>query len=169
MRNNKQVEEIYRSHNTWMYKVSYNFTRNTDKSEDIIQSVYLYLLEMENIEKIRFGKGWNMMYLYNMIKTRYLSSLKHGSHETPHDPQTDWDIDTIEYNYEDDQEFERRLGIIERELGDEGELGWFDKKLFRVYFEEDHSLTSLSEATKISRSSCWNSISKTKKYIKSKL
>jgi DNA-directed RNA polymerase specialized sigma24 family protein len=163
--NNKEVQDIYNLHHDWMLKCAYNFVKSKQIAEDIIQNVYIYLLEMENIDKIRYNKVWNMMYLYSMIKSRCLDKKnKHISNNI----EIEIDSQYLEYDYEADQEFERKLNIVYHELSNNSELFWFDKKLFSIYIDENHSLTSLSQATKISRSSCWSSISKTKKHIKNK-
>lgn len=161
--NNKLVEEIYNRHREWLIKVSYNFTRDHDEAKELLQEMFIYLLEMENIDKIRYRDSVNLLYLYKILKTKYLSS-KNTKYKTTE--LGDLDVSTEEYDYVADQEFERLYSSVTYELSDSGSLRWFDKRLLSIYLEEGHSLTSLAQATKISRSACWNSISKTKKYLK---
>ena len=165
--NNNIIEEVYKNHRTWLYKVAYNFTQSDDGAKELLQELFLYLLEMPNIEKIRYKNSINLLYLYKIIKTRYLGSKapKNSWKSLPED----WDTENEEYDYISDSEFDRQLTIVTHELGDDGDSDWFDKQLFRVYHYEDHSLTSLSQATGISRSACYNSIRKFKKHIKSKV
>jgi hypothetical protein len=122
---------------------------------------------MPNIEKIRYKRSVNLLYLYKIIKTRYLGSKapKNSWKQLPED----WDNTDDEYDYEADQEFETRLEIIDTALSDNSDIDWFDRQLFKVYHTEDHSLTSLSQATGISRSACYNSIRKLKRTIKNKI
>jgi hypothetical protein len=147
-------------------KCAYNFTKNESKAEELLQDVYLYLLEMKNIDKIIFNKNeLNLLYIYRIIKTRYLKSI---SKNNTIGLTEDIDCSSDEYDHIADAEFERTLAIVQYELSDSGSMHWFDKRLLQVYIDDDHSLTSLSQATKISRSACWNSINKSKKYIKNK-
>jgi DNA-directed RNA polymerase specialized sigma24 family protein len=165
--NNKIIEEVYKNHRTWLFKVAYNFTQSDEGARELLQELFLYLLEMPNIEKIKYGNSVNLFYLYKILKTRHLSNI------SPKKSfillEEDWDDCSDEYDYASDTEFERRLTIVTKEMGENGELDWFTKQLFRVYHYEDHSLTSLSKATSISRSACYNSIKKFKKHIKSKV
>jgi hypothetical protein len=166
-KNNELVTRLYSKSHIWLTKCAYNFVKDADKAEELLQDVYLYLLEMKNIDKIIFNKTeLNLLYIYRIIKTRYLKSIsKNATATLPEDIEVSY----AEYDYLADEEFERRLTIVQHELGKDGNIHWFDKRLLQVYIDEDHSLTSLSEATKISRSAVWNSINKTKKHLKNKV
>lgn len=48
------------------------------------------------------------------------------------------------------------------------ELPWFDAAVFSIYWEEGHSLNTLSEATGISRHTLYKSIRTTREYIQEK-
>lgn len=166
MTNRELVENLYKKSNTWLLKCAYNLTGDKEQAQELLQDVYLHLLEMPNIDKIIFNKTeLNLLYIYRMVKTKYLNNI--SKNKTSY-LNTEMDIISEEYDYASDEEFERKLAIVNHELSNDGEMFWFDKKLFSVYIDEDHSLTSLSEATKISRSAVWNSISKVKKHIKTK-
>jgi DNA-directed RNA polymerase specialized sigma24 family protein len=165
--NNELITRLYTKSHIWLTKCAYNFTKNEEQAEELLQEVYLYLLEMPNIEKIIFNKTeLNLLYIYRIIKTRYLKSI---SKNNTIGITEDVDCPSDDYDYIADADFERTLAIVQHELSDSGSLYWFDKRLLQVYIDDDHSLTSLSEATKISRSACWNSISKTKKHLKNKV
>lgn len=165
--NNTIIEEIYKNHYTWLYKVAYNFSQSDEGARDLLQEMFLYLVEMPNIEKIRYKNSINTFYLYKIIKTRYLGSKSPKNSYQP--LSEEWDTQSEEYDYISDMEFSNKLDIVNNELSENGDADWFDKQLFKVYHYEEHSLTSLSQATGISRSACYNSIKKLKKHIKSKV
>ena len=167
MKNNRDiVANVYRDHNDWLMKVANNFTSNKFDSEDLVQSVYEYLLNMKNIEKIKYGNSVNTLYLYTMIKTRYLASKQKVVEIDPNIV----DISESEYDELADQEFERINKIVQTELyTTASSLTFFDRRLYTIYFDEDHSMTSLANATKISRSTIWTSINKTRNHIKNKV
>jgi len=58
---------------------------------------------------------------------------------------------------------EERLKWIEDKLKN---VRWFDASVFRVYYSEGHSLSSLEKATKINRNTLGKSIRIVKKYLK---
>jgi DNA-directed RNA polymerase specialized sigma24 family protein len=168
MDNQKLVQALYNKSNDWLLKCAYNFTRDADEAKELVQDVYVYLLEMDNIEKIRFNDSLNLLYIYRIIKTSFLLGKKRN---ISHIELTECDgMLGEDYDYEGDSEFERKLEIVNTELySSSSGLHWFDSKLLTVYIEEDHSLTSLSQNTHISRSACWNSINRSKKYLKQKV
>ena len=71
-----------------------------------------------------------------------------------------------EYDDQEDENTEKLLELVNNTL--ESELTWFDSKLFTTYIEDDHSIQSLSIATKISKNAIFTSLRKTKTLIKQK-
>jgi DNA-directed RNA polymerase specialized sigma24 family protein len=162
MTNSKMVEHTYRKHNTWLSQVAFNFTQNKDNAEELVQDLYLRLMEMKDISKIMYNNDINLFYLYKMIKSIYLNGLKKQTSTLPIDDDL-INLSADEYSYEADDEFERTLELTNEALD---EMHWFSSKLFRVYIEDNHSIQSLHDATGISNSTIWTSNKKTKQYIK---
>ena len=159
------IESIYKRHNDWLMQVAVNFTNSKVDAEELVQDLYVSLLEMKNINKIKYGDTVNLFYLYKMIKSRYLNNLKKAKQTTTVQIEEDiFSIEVTEYDYEVDQEFEVILEQTKHLL--ESDIHWFDAKLLMTYLEEDHSIASLHKATGISKSSIWTSLTKTKRYIK---
>jgi predicted DNA-binding protein YlxM (UPF0122 family) len=48
-------------------------------------------------------------------------------------------------------------------------LHFYDKTLFKIYYESDHSIRSLSESTSISTTSIFNTIKNVRNYIKDEI
>jgi len=48
-------------------------------------------------------------------------------------------------------------------------LGWYDQTLFRLYCEEDRTISSLARETKIPRTSISLTINRVKRHIRSKI
>jgi hypothetical protein len=61
---------------------------------------------------------------------------------------------------------EATINKITQELN---KLPWFDKRLFEVYLEENHTVSSLARATGIPRTTVSLAINRIKKHIKSTL
>ena len=161
MSNNDLVTKIYTENIVWLKQVCNNFSDSKSEAEDLLQDVLLKLLEMENIEKLKFGDSLNLFYVYKMIRSIALTNKKKT--QSFSELEDIVAVDT-EYDLDSDIDTETKLGIIDEVLS---KAHWYDAKLFQTYFEEDHSLTSLAEATGISRSSVYNTISKVKRTIRS--
>jgi len=163
--NSELVEIVYTNHHSWMMQVAFNFTQDRDDADDLVQEVYCYLMEMKDINKIRYNNTVNLFYIYKTLKSKFLNSLKQSKKVTFLPIEEDYlEIHEVEYNLERDEEFERLLEQTKHLL--ENDIHWFDAKLLQTYIEENHSIASLHVATGISKSSIWTSLDKTKKYIR---
>ena len=83
MINNKMVEHTYRKHNTWLLQVAYNFTSDKDKAEELVQNLYLKMLEMADITKIMFKDDVNLFYLYKMMRSLHINGSKKSVNHFP--------------------------------------------------------------------------------------
>jgi len=168
MTNNQLVEHTYQKHHIWLSQCAYNLTNDKFEAQNLIQDLYLKLLELKDAKKILYNNDVNLYYLYKMIKSMYLNSLKKKTSTLPIDEEI---INNVyeEYNYDGDEEFEQMVKLTNEALDEEH---WFGSKLLRVYVEEGHSIQSLHKATSISASTIWTQLNKTKKsvreYVKSK-
>ena len=162
MDNNQLVDHTYRKHHTWLIQCAYNLTNNKDKAEELVQDLYLRLMEMKDCKKIMYKQDVNLYYLYRMLKSIFLNGLKKQTSTLPLNDDL-YNLAAEEYSYSADNEFEERLRLTIECLD---EMYWFDAKLLRVYLDEDHSIQSLHNVTGISNSTIWSSLKKTKKYVK---
>jgi DNA-directed RNA polymerase specialized sigma24 family protein len=145
--------------------VAYNFTQDREAAEDLTQELYLYLMQMKDINKIRYNNTVNLFYLYKALKSKFLNSIKQSKKIQTVPVEEDYlEIEDKEYDYSNDEEFETMLHATKALL--ETDVHWFDAKLLQTYINEDHSIASLHKATGISKSSIWTSLDKTRKYIK---
>ena len=163
--NNELVKIVYLNHHVWISQVAFNFTQDKDTAEDLTQELYLYLMQMKDINKIRYNNTVNLFYLYKALKSKFLNSIKQSKKIQILPVEEDFlEIEDQEYNYDKDEEFEIMLQATKGLL--ETDIHWFDAKLLQTYINEDHSIASLHQATGISKSSIWTSLDKTRKYIK---
>ena len=163
--NAELVKIVYQSHHVWISQVAYNFTQDKETAEDLTQELYLYLMQMKDINKIRYNNTVNLFYLYKALKSKFLNGIKQSKKVTILPVEEDYlEIEDQEYNYDKDEEFEVMLAATKDLL--ETDIHWFDAKLLQTYINEDHSIASLHQATGISKSSIWTSLDKTRKYIK---
>jgi DNA-directed RNA polymerase specialized sigma24 family protein len=162
MTNNQLVEHTHKKHNVWLLQCAYNFTNSKDKANELVQDLYLKLLELKDIQKIMYKEDINLFYVYKMLRSIYLNGQKKSITMLPIDEEL-YNLSTSEYDEQADSDWERALALSNEALD---QLYWFDTKLFRVYIEENHSIQSLHNATGISNSTIWTSMKKTKQYVR---
>lgn len=162
--NQEFVRVVYKNHDTWLMQVAINLTKDKDEAFDLVQDLYLYLLEMKNIDKIRYNGTVNLFYLYKTLRSKFLNGLKQKNKLDILPIEEDFlEVGEEDYSPERDEEFERTFALVREVL--DNQIHWFDKKLLETYVNEEHSIASLHEVTKISKSSIWTSLNKTKKFI----
>lgn len=162
MTNNQLVEHTYRKHNTWLTQCAYNLTKSKDTAQELVQDLYLKMMEIKDIKKIMYNNDVNLFYLYKMLRSTFLNANKKQINHLPIDDDL-LNKPADLYSYEADNDFELRLELTNEALDG---MYWFDSKLLRVYLEENHSIQSLHDATGISNSTIWTSMKKSKQYIR---
>ena len=169
MTNSDRVSALYNKHHSWLIACAFNLTGNKDDAESLIQDVYLQLLEMPDLEKIIYNTtDLNLFYLYKIIKSKFLNNIKSAQklNKVALKPELADTKAEEEYSEEEDENTERLLLLVTETLS--GSMHWFDSKLFTTYISEDHSIQSLSDATKISKNAIFTSLRKTKLLIRKK-
>jgi RNA polymerase sigma factor (sigma-70 family) len=162
MTNNQLVEHTYKKHNTWLLQCAYNLTNSKIEAEELVQNLYLKLMEMTNIQKIMYKQDINLFYLYKMLRSMHLNAVKKQVSSLPLNDDV-CNLAAESYSYELDSQFERMVELTNECLD---EMYWFDAKLLRVYIEEDHSIQSLHNATGISNSTIWTTLKKSKQNVR---
>ena len=160
---NNLISHLYNTQHKWLLACAFNLTKNQDTAEELVQQLYLQLLEMDNLDKIIYqGDSLNQYYLYKIIKSLFIKSTKVESHSTI--------TPVIEDTYEGDDFIDVDGGIEHRIQGYIQDalqnVGWFNQRLWEVYCNEKHSIVSLHKATKISTSTIWSSQQQLKKFVK---
>ena len=161
---NDIISHLYNTQHKWLIACSFNFTKNQDKAEEVVQTLYLQLLEMDDLTKIIYqGQSLNQFYLYKMLKSLFVKSI---NKQTPTHEITL----AIEETYEGDDYMNPEDNIEHQIQGYINEameqIHFFDRLLFETYLRENHSIMSLHKATKISTSTIWSSQQKLKKFVK---
>ena len=162
MNNNTLVEHTYKKHHTWLIQCSYNLTGNNLEAENLVQDLYLRLLEIDNIQKLIYKNDINVYYLYKMLRSMFLNNQK-KTINTSSINENLFDIADEEYDIEADIEWEKMLKLTNEALNN---TYWFDQNLLKVYLQENHSIQSLHDVTGISNSTIWTSMKKTKAHIR---
>ena len=148
--------------------MAYNVTNGNEDKDDLLSFVIeeLYNCDQEKIKDIIQKKQLTfyiarvMVNQYNSKTSRYYYKYKkYNSH-------IDKNINLVKKNFIDDKydiEKEKKLQYIDDKLE---EFHWFDSQLFKLYYNQGHSLNTLSKVTKINRNTIYHSINKVKKFLK---
>ena len=128
----------------------------------------LYKCDQDRLDEI-IGKKQLTFYIARVMLNQYHSKTsryyyKYNKYYEYHTTTTIESItqDNTEYNIKDKEIAEERLEWIEEKLQD---LYWFDAECFRIYYREEHSLNTMSKATKISRATIYKAITNVKNYL----
>ena len=128
----------------------------------------LYKCDKDRLDEI-IGKKQLTFYIARVMLNQYHSKTsryyyKYNKYYEYHTTTTIESLtqDNTEYNIKDKEIVEQRLEWIEEKLQD---LYWFDAECFRIYYREEHSLNTMSKATKISRATIYKAITNVKNYL----
>ena len=142
-----------------------------EKSKDDLLSFVieeLYKCDQDRLDEI-IEKDQMTFYVVRIMLNQYHSKTsryyyKYDKYYEYHTTTTIESLtqDNTEYNIKDKEIVEQRLEWIEEKLQD---LYWFDAVCFRIYYREEHSLNTMSKATKISRATIYKAITNVKNYL----
>ena len=137
-----------------------SFGCTKDNAQDIAQDMYLRMYKyVENPERIMYNEDEvNTYFVFVVLRNLFISSQKSMSFDELED--IDGEIEEPNYDYEN--AYNRLLD----ELWEEVESWhWYDTKLFKLYHNTDMTIKKISEETKISERSIWNTLDNGRKRI----
>ena len=167
----------------------YGLTQNKEEIDDAVQELYLYFLQMnpETLKKIYTKDGEKGIISYGAVVLRraltsprspfYYQYKKYYTHIDKFSSNTTYDvIDTGEVSpkknlYNIPEEVVENIGFQKLDKIDIalGEMYWYDRKVFELYYYEGNTLDSLAKKTGISRNSLFTTIDKVRRLLKEML
>ena len=164
-------EDIAAKYNE-LLRIALKITGREDDAQDLTQEVYIVMLEYDQ-EKLKtiYDNGhlgfWCTRVMLNMY-IRSNSQFKKKHHEinkTGIDNEYRLNQLICDGNAGIEEKIlqEDRLNLINSAMDD---LHFYDKTLFKVYYETDHTIRSLAEATGISTTSIFHTIKNVRNYIR---
>ena len=172
--------------------MAYGITTDENKIHEAVQELMLYFLQMnpDTLRSIYEKDGIDGITRYGAVALRRaLTSTRSNFYYKYEKYYThiDSSIYTLSCTYSDDNIYfdnniSKSLHNIPNEEIDNYQLNkleeidqslediyWYDKKIFELYYYEGNTLDSLSEKTRISRNSIFNTIDKVRTILKKKL
>jgi DNA-directed RNA polymerase specialized sigma24 family protein len=152
------LEMLSARHNEWLKMVK-SFGADYDTANDVVQDMYLKMHKfVESPERIMFENGEvNTYYVFVTLRNLYIDTTKAVTHENLQDVS----IDT-ETNLSALEALETLMEALETEMET---WRWYDREMFKVYHFKNLNIREISEGTKITERSIWNTLNNGKKRI----
>ena len=158
----KLLEKLAERDADWM-RMAQSFGLNKEWARELVQEMYLKLYEKTTYEKIKYGDDdVNTFYVYVTLRNLYYDQKR-----------VKVTFQDIQEGIPDDSLDEENCKEILEELLTEVEqtvegMHWYDKKIFEIYYGDNETIRELSEGSKISQSSIFNTIKNVRTKIQQK-
>jgi len=142
-----------------------NISKNNELHEELLHYSLDQLLGKEQVEDIIASGGANFYTIRIMLNSwRSTTSEFYRLYRRPSSEIEEYSVPAEE---EEDTEW---IGETAKKIQQElDKLHWYDAELFKVFVEENHTMSSLSRVTGIPRTSISLTINRIRKHIKNKL
>lgn len=167
------LSEIAKKHNDWI-NIVLSFGCDPDIAEDLVQEMYLKIdsLIKRGID-ITYKDEINYFYIYKTLKSLFLDLKRKETKYKKISLDTDFikDIHLVLEKYAQNKEAGKEIDIVikMKKLNEILEnLYWYDRKIFDL-ISNGMSIQELSNQTKISYYSLYNTYRNVKKHIKNNL
>lgn len=144
----------------WL-RMSQSFGLEVDSARELVQEMYVHLYDKTTYDKIKYGDDdVNTFFVYVTLRNLYYDKQrkKVSFSELPSSIEYEQDI--------------RNKKTLENLLSDLAEtiedMHWYDQKIFEIYYGDGETIRELSEGSRISSSSIFNTIKNVRKKIQKK-
>lgn len=140
------------------------------ESEDVVQEMYIRLHKyIKNPSAIIIDDKPNMLFMWVTLRNivRTLKGSVKVIETVGIDEFPDWDLlDLNAFDREESESFEHMVDLV-YEASEE--MHWYYDKMFKLYYQSDLSMRDISKGSKISLKNIFDTIKKTRNYVKEKL
>lgn len=155
------LELLSKRHDEWL-RMAMSFGADRDTAQDLVQDMYLRMYKyVDNPERIMYNEDEvNTYFVFVVLRNLHITSQKANKYDLTDMAELDGEIE--DPNYDMEQAHDNLL----TELWEEVESWhWYDTKLFKLYHNTDMTIKRISEETKISERSIWNTLDNGRKRI----
>ena len=156
----KLLDKLAERDADWL-RMSQSFGLEEDSARELVQEMYVHLYDKTTYDKIKYGDDdVNTFFVYVTLRNLY------------YDKQRKKVIfSELPSSIEDEQDI-RNKKTLENLLSDLAEtidnMHWYDQKIFEIYYGDGETIRELSEGSRISSSSIFNTIKNVRKKIQKK-
>ena len=156
------LEKLAERDADWM-RMAQSFGLTKEWARELVQNMYIKLYEKTTYEKIKYGDDdVNTFFVYVTLRNLYYDQIR--TRETFHEIQEGIPDDSQDNSF-CKETLEELLGEIAETIDD---MHWYDQKIFEIYYGDGETIRELSEGSRISSSSIFNTIKNVRRKIKKK-
>ena len=157
----KLLEKLSKRDKDWM-RMAQSFGLDKETSRDLVQEMYLKLYEKTTYDKIKYGDDdVNTFYVYVTLRNLFYDRKR-----------SKVSLVELKEDFEYEESSNDCKHLLEAMLEDISEtienLHWYDRKIFEIYYGNNETIRQLSEGSKISSSSIFNTLKNVRTKIKEK-
>ena len=137
-----------------------------DYAEDIVQEMYIRLNKyVDEPERIMYKDEPNKLFVWVTLRNMVRNFQNKKKVVIYSGDMVEYDKEEDVYDMVEAEGFEK---LIDKIWESTNELHWYDKKMFEIYHTTDMSMRDIEKETKISLYSIFDTLKKTKEYVKEK-
>jgi len=156
------LQLIAEKHEDWI-RIVESFGCNSDTAEDLVQEMYIKInaILLRGVDIMYNETEINHFYIFRTLRTMFLDLIRKEKKVSL------VEFDTFSHNFKT-EDLVNFQAVYNTFLHNLDEMHWYDKKVFE-YIEAGESIAGLSEKTKISYYSLYNTYRRVKKTLLEKL
>jgi len=153
------LEKLAERDADWM-RMALSFGLTEEPARELVQEMYIKLYNKTTYEQIKYGDDdVNTFYVYVTLRNLY------------------YDQKRVKVSFQELYEMEEQDDSSDKMLLEEllfdisetiEDMHWYDKKIFEIYYGDNETIRELSEGSKISQSSIFNTIKNVRTKIQQK-
>lgn len=161
---NQRLDTLYRKHHKWLGAVAFNVSQNHELTEELVGELYLYLGEKCN-PKLFYLDSFNLQYCRQFIISRFINGIKRDKKQIR--LVDGWDTVDEVYDYDRDEKIDKAYDEVKQELDMmKKRKGWSSAMIYEHYWFSDKTLDEVSKDIRISKSTTFLAVKKTKTHLK---
>ena len=164
------LELLAKQHYDWI-RIAYNITEDMDEAKDLVQEMYLVVLEgKRSIKDITYKDQINRYFVWKLLRSLFIDEYRRKNSKksvvTFELMEEDNAIEGVVYDYSEDDSFSSIVDKIKEITSD-----WkpYDKKLFDLYFMQGLSLRKIAKGAGIGLNSIHNSVKSYREALREEL
>lgn len=164
------LELLAKQNDDWI-RIAYGMTNDMDDAKDLVQDMYLVVLEgTRSIKDITYKDQINRYFVWKLLRSLFIDKFrKKNSKKHIHTWELrpeDESIKDTEYNYDEDSAFQ---SVMDKVKNITSEWKPYDRKLFDLYFMHGQSLRQISSGAGIGLNSIHNSVKSYREILRKEL
>lgn len=146
----------------WM-RMALSFGLSEEGARELVQEMYIKLYDKTTYEQIKYGDDdVNTFYVYVTLRNLYYDYCRTKKTFLPIQEGFPYEPDT-------DDNCKETLEELLVDIGETLEdMHWYDKKIFEIYYGDNETIRELSEGSRISQSSIFNTLKNVRTKIQQK-